>query len=424
MKPLVLDYLMSHTLRELEEEHGVKARPNATFDKFSLNYDQILSKTGEELSGQCRGMVIRPSPELTAKMLRDEASRGDEHVSAAKWRDRVIGEVELLAWPMNRFYNYGDVNCAPVDWSDTNLRVYEKLDGTMCVVYWDQLHDKWHVATRSVSEADLPINKLSLEIGDTTFAELFLKALVETRKELSGVSEFDWVIDGPDKVVHLNKELTYVFELTSPYNRVVVKYDEPRVTLLAVRHTKNGHEFRIEDVNMQWVGRPTSWKLNEPVALQAFVEASDPSKLEGAVVVDNRFNRVKVKSKAYVLSSRAKDLVTVSRRSALDAILQGKIDDVISIVEKDVADELRKMQDAARIYVAEVDKNFAAWKDAAKGSRRDFAGMVMSTGDWNAPYFNLWEGRANSASEWIEKTACAGKISSGTLDLLLKKMGL
>ena len=423
MKPLVLEYLCTHTLRQLEEDHGVKARPNSHFDKFSLNYDQILSKNGDPVSEQCRGMVIRPSAALTAKMLRDEANRGNEPLSSAGWRDRIMGNVELLAWPMNRFYNYGDVSCAPVDWSDPGLRVYEKLDGTMCVVYWDPLHVKWHVATRGVSEADLPITKESMQIGDMTFSELFLKALIETRVAESGTM-LEWDVDGPDKVVHLNKELTYVFELTSPFNRVVVKYDESRVALLAARHTDTGREVRIEDVNMQWVNRPQSWKLSEPVALQAFVESSDPSKLEGAVVVDSRFSRVKVKSKAYVLSSRAKDLVTVSRRSALDAILQGKIDDVISIVEKDVADELRKMQDAARRYVLTVDKNFADWKTTSNGSRKDFAAKVLASDDWNAPYFNLWEGRASNASEWIEKNALDGKLSSGTLDFLLKKMGL
>jgi hypothetical protein len=145
---------------------------------------------------------------------------------------------------------------------------------------------------------------------------------------------------------------------------------------------------------------------------------------EGAVVVDSRFNRVKVKSKSYVLSSRAKDLVTVSRRSALDAILQGKIDDVITMVEEDVANELRRMQAAAREYVMNVDKNFVSWKTLAGDSRKEFARLVIESDDWKAPYFELWESRAQNASEWIEKTAAAGKITSNTLDYLLKKMGL
>ena len=50
MEPFVKEYLRRHTFRELEEEHGVCARPNATFDKFALNYDQILSKPGDPVT--------------------------------------------------------------------------------------------------------------------------------------------------------------------------------------------------------------------------------------------------------------------------------------------------------------------------------------------------------------------------------------
>lgn len=60
MDPLVKDYLLTHSFRQLEEEHGVCTRPNATFDKFSLNYDQLLVKNGDPIAEQCRGLVIRP----------------------------------------------------------------------------------------------------------------------------------------------------------------------------------------------------------------------------------------------------------------------------------------------------------------------------------------------------------------------------
>jgi hypothetical protein len=422
MKPLVLEYLRSHTFRELEDEHGVCARPNSRFDKFSLNYDQILAKSGNALMEQCRGMVIRPSREQTEQFLHDEARRGGAPLSTAKWRDRVVGDCELLAWPMNRFYNHGDVAAAGVDWSDPELRVYEKLDGTCCIVYWDELHGQWHVGTRSVPEADLPIRKDDMSIGNMTFRDLFFKALIETREANSG-QKLDWVPSDFDQVVHLNKELTYVFELTSPHNRIVVRYDEPRVTLLAIRHTASGNESVIEELQLQHVNRPQRWKLSEPKALAAFVEAADPSKLEGAVVVDSNFNRQKVKSRAWVLSSKAKDLVTVSKRSAVEAIIRGTIDDVIPLVEADVAGELRSMQAAVREYLISVDRNFEAWRDYAAGSRKLFAEKVMQSNDWAAPYFNLWESRAANAREWCELMASKEKLNASSYDTILNKIG-
>lgn len=409
VSPLVIEYLRTKSFQQLEDEHGVCARPNSTFDKFSLNYDQILVKNGDPVAEQCRGMVIRPhlSPQFW--------------LACSDWKSVPVGACDVLAWPMNRFYNHGDAAGADVDWSDPGLRVYEKLDGTMMVVYWDPLQGRWHAGTRSVPEADLPIRVGHMEIGDMTFSELFFKALRETREAAEG-KPLDWEPTDFDKVVHLNKELTYVFELTTPYNRIVVKYDEPRVTLLAARHTATGRELPIESLRLQHVNRPKTWDLRSAAALDAFVNSADPSLLEGAVVCDSQFRRLKVKNKAWVLSSKAKDLVTVSRRSALLAIVKGEIDDVIPIVEKDIADELRRMQSALRDYMLSIDRNFSEFKARAAGSRKDFALMVTSSGDWTPPYFNMWEGRATTALGWAQATAANGKLSDSTLDAILGRL--
>src|SRR5579885_1189732 len=315
MDLLVKDYLRNHTFRQLEEEHGVCARPNATMDKFALNYDQILAKNGDPVAEQCRGLVIRPKADLA--------------IAGQDWKDVRVGEIEVLAWPMCRFYNHGDPAAANIDWSHPSLKVYEKVDGTCIILYWDPLHGKWHAGTRSVPEADLPINAGNLEIGDATFSQLFLQALKLTREEVSG-KPVDWVVDGPEKVIHLNKELTYVFELVSPHNQIVVVYPEPRVYLLAARHTQTGKEVPIETLRIEHVRRPKTWEIRDVAALACFVDAADPSQLEGAVVcvqTGASFQRLKVKNKTYVLAHKSKDTVTSSARNALEAVILDKADD-------------------------------------------------------------------------------------------------
>lgn len=409
MKPLVIDYLRTHTFRQLEEEHGVCARFSADFSKASLNYDQILVKNGDRLAEQCRGMVIRPhlSPQFW--------------LACGDWKSVTVGACDVLAWPMNRFYNHGDAAGADVDWDDPGLRVYEKLDGTMIVVYWDPLQGRWHAATRSVPEGDLPIRVGHAEIGDMTFSELFFKVLCETRAVAEG-KPFNLESTDFDKVINLNKELTYVFELTTPFNRIIVKYDKPSVTLLAARHTATGKELPIESLRLRCVNRPKTWNMRSPAALSAFVNSADPTLLEGVVVCDSQFRRLKIKNKAWVLASKAKDLVTVSRRSALLAIIKGEIDDVLPLVEKDTSDELISMQCALRDYMRQIDANFAAFRAKAAGSRKDFALQVTSSGDWTSPYFNMWEGRAATALEWAQIAVASNKLSDNTLDLILEKL--
>lgn len=339
------------------------------------------------------------------------------------WRDIVVGNTDVLAWPMCRFYNFGDTSCHDVDWNDPQLRVYEKVDGTCIIVYWDPLHQKWHCATRSVPEADLPIFKGHIEIGDTTFAELFLKALVATREEISG-QDVTWTVDGPDKVIHLSKEHTYVFELVSRYNQIVVDYPEPRAYLLAVRHLLTGAEVMPESIRIQHVRRPRTWPLKDPVSVGTFVNTMNPSELEGAVVCDGKFRRMKIKSMAYVLAHKSKDTVTASPRNALQAIILEKIDDIIPLVPKDVGDKMMKMQEAYAQYCKNIDSNVAQFREEAAGNRKLFAEQVLLSGDWVAPYFGLWENRAPNAREWIKTTCEKNKLSGGSLDTILSKLAL
>lgn len=54
----------------------------------------------------------------------------------------------------------------------------------------------------------------------------------------------EFVADKPNYVEFANEcigmKYTPIFEYTSPNNRIVVKYDEERLTLTAVRHNRTG----------------------------------------------------------------------------------------------------------------------------------------------------------------------------------------
>lgn len=403
MLPLVIEYLKTHTFAQLKEEHGIAVRPSVMGDKFSLNYDQIMSKPNNPVSNQCRGLIIRPVGDLSAL----------EH----DWENKVVGDVVILAWPMSRFFNLGDSNAAEVDWNDPQLRVYDKLDGTCCIVYWDDKWSRWNIATRSVPEADLPIKKDHIVIGNSTFSDLFTDTFVRTWhtiSPLSDVNPFLW----------LKKEWTYVFELTSPYNKIVVKYDEPEITLLAIRDLITGREIDVSDETsgLSWVKRAKSWPISEPTGLIAFLDLQDPSKVEGAVVCDSRFNRVKIKSKAYLLSFKMKDMLQLSRRSVLEAVLEGRIDDVIPHLEPDLAEHVRDLQDRVRKYFATIDTNFRVWKNQSNGDRKAFAVLVQQSEDWHVPYYAMLKNNFESTAAWAEDAVKAGRLSQTTLEYLVSKL--
>lgn len=112
----------------------------------------------------------------------------------------------------------------------------------------------------------------------------------------------------------------------------------------------------------------------------------------------------------------------MSRRFALEAIILDKIDDVLPLVEKDIAAELEWMRDSLAKYCKTIDVNFAKWADESGGSRKSFASFVMLSDDWTPAYFNLWEKRAPDALTWVRQQGEAQKLTASTLDVILKKL--
>lgn len=217
--PLVLDYLLTHSLADLFAEHGVRASiSTANPYKASFNYDQIAARNDDPLAAQCRGLV------LTTADATPFPTSGP------------CGELFVLARPMDRFFNLGHGPGGSAVVSDDELshpdaRVYEKLDGTLCIVYYDPFlpvgrddrgspaeYGDWCVATRSVADADRVIDGF----GDHTFRSLFEEALVDAGTTWRELTE------------SLDIRTTYCFELTSPRaGSGVVAYDQNKVWLLA-----------------------------------------------------------------------------------------------------------------------------------------------------------------------------------------------
>lgn len=386
MLPLVVEYLKTHTFAQLEDEHGVTHRLSNDRHKASLNYDSIICRSGERLSGECRGLVVT---------VRDNYVDGE-----------VVGDVNVLARPMDRFYNHGDPSGAPVDFDDPELAVLEKLDGTMCELYHDGR--EWCVATRSMPDADLPIKQDHITIGNMTFAGLFWQALNITSRGRS-----------VDMLKHCDVDVTYVFELTSPYNRVIVAYDQPMVTLLTARNRITGIESYPEDV-YGYVNTPKRYNAKNIDDLIAFVNDHDPTTLEGVVVIDSKHRRLKVKSFNWCFASKTKFELTATRRNMVRLILSKKLDDIAPNLDDEINDALKKMQSQIVAYARELDEKFAEFHELAAGDRKAFALSVNASTDvWRTVMFALYTGNVPSALRWFEHNMANGS-SKTFVDQLLK----
>lgn len=186
---------------------------------------------------------------------------------------------DVLCYPFNRFFNDFQAECDVVDWN--SAVILEKVDGSLCNVWWNRMANEWEVTTRGAFYND------DKELTGPNFKQLFLNL-------------FQWV-------EHLNKNNTYMFELVTKENRIVTHYDEEFVVLLSVRDNKTLRELPIEDVDKEaaklGVMRPNKYKATNIVECRLLFEGLKDDE-EGFVVVDKDFNRMKMKQESYLQMSK------------------------------------------------------------------------------------------------------------------------
>lgn len=397
---LVQEYLKEKAFGDLAKEHGVYATFDKVGYKFSLNYDQIEARESDPLSQSCRGLVLATKD---FRSLRKEAVKVNDRDNF----DHICpGDTVVLAYPMKRFFNLGQGSAADINWHDQNLRVLEKLDGTLCIVYFDLLKKEWCVATRSVPDADIPLDSTKF-----TFRTLFEKAVQDSLN-------MSW----QEFTSHLNMFYTYCFELTTPYNRVVVQYNDCRVTLLAVRDAELNQEVHLP--NGLWeniLPCVKSFPLNNVNEILDWVSSQNPMEYEGVVICDSKFNRIKVKNAAYVAFNKARDFLGSSDRNCLELVLTEKDDDVAAMLPPEIVENIQRLKRGVTQLMIQYDEAFKVLMAVLpeNPTKRDFAINLQKTSYWQAPFFSMFDGKASNMKEFIQKNKKDGSWGNSFLDKLL-----
>jgi len=255
------------SLEGLREEFGIRHNRHRTFPNLiTLKYNQIDSPMGVRLVQECRGLIL------------DEED---------DWN--------VVARPFDKFFNHGQGHAAEIDW--LTAKVQEKMDGSLLILY--HYADDWHVATSGLPDAAGGVQGFSM-----TFADLFWST---------------WAVEGYRLPVNF-PGYTFMFELTSKFNRIVVPHDEPHLVLIGVRGP-NGRE-QSTDYWAPFYRTVTEFPLSTMDDVLTSLDRMDPLKQEGYVIVDESFNRVKVKHPGYVAVHHMRD--TASPKAFLEVIRSGE----------------------------------------------------------------------------------------------------
>lgn len=350
MTLLVQAYLRAGgTPETLRAEHGVIAKPPHN-GKVSFVYDQLANNRGDSLAVQCRGLVLRE------------------------------GTWDVVAYPFNRFFNHGeDPFAAAIDWGTAGFE--DKLDGTLVIAYWDDVPGRWLCATRSMCEAHGDIN------GEGTFAELADRA---ARAACPGC---DTDFDGLLRSHMADRGVTYMFELTGPFNRIVCGYDELGLTLLGARRLSDFRELDVTGPDGLGFKTPRRWEFSSIEHLTEVIRDWDPAQYEGVIVKDAAFNRIKVKAPKYLAAAHLTDSVGSSWRSCLDLVRAGHDGDVIHLAPPAIKERIEKMRGALAGVVLRAEGEFERLKGI--DDMKTFALAAQKT-NWSAPLFAMKRGKSES----------------------------
>ncbi|MFM2387554.1 MAG: hypothetical protein RL660_2311 [Bacteroidota bacterium] len=213
----------------------------------------------------------------------------------------------IVARPFTKFFNYEEVQATQMP--NEPFDVYEKMDGSLGILYW--LNDKPYIATRGSFTSEQAL--AGTAILHEHYAHLFAT---------------------------LNRDATYLFEIIYPENRIVVNYGDMRdIVLTAIIDNATGKDLAIDNTGF------TTAKHYDGIADFKLLKQAQDNNREGYVVKFRSGFRIKIKFEEYLRIHRIVTQVSsisiweyLSQDLPLDKIIEQVPDEFYNWVKQTVAD--------------------------------------------------------------------------------------
>lgn len=310
-----------------------------------LKYNQIKSDFHNTIVKECRGLIID--------------NRNNKPVCV----------------PFFKFGNYGESYVENIDWS--TARVQEKVDGSLIKVW--NYEGIWHISTNGTIDA----TNASLQSdagGFKNFKELFNVAWSYYHQDFS----------------ILNPDNTYMFELVSPYNRVVVPYSEIDIRHIGTRNNTTLQELEIDiDVPHPKIHSLHTFKdcINSANAL--------PFSEEGYVVVDANWHRIKVKSPAYVAVHHLATNGAMTKSRIVELIKTNESEEFLTYYPE-YKTAFKDIKDGIFCFCEDVSNEYKNMRCYDFPTRKDLAEFINDKLSFcPAVFFALYDKKVGNVKEWL-----------------------
>lgn len=331
----VIEKLQSgeHTLETLNDQLGIKYVEHPELPLVVLNYDQIESPKTHPLVRECRSLVLEK------------------------------GTWDLVARAFPRFFNWGEVLDEQGDFDFSDFRVESKEDGSLITVY--HYDGEWHANTRG-----------SFGLQEVQFTEYTWRDLVCMALKIDSLQDLN---------KHLSRGHSYVFELATPYNKVVRTYPDSRMYLLSAFCLASGREIapkavRAIDWNLDEIAanigayRPDVFSFTSIDEIQEYLrqQIKDDPTFEGVVIRDKDNRRWKIKNPGYLSlhKMRGENDNLFNPKHLLCYVLAGEKSELITYFPE----VEQKFDEVSEIVMAELDNLVQVWYDCKDiETQKDFA---------------------------------------------------
>ena len=280
----IRDFILSHPdWEELLQQKPYCLKISRDDGYIMFKYSQIESDFNKEIVREARGIIFRES----------------------NW--------DCVCHAFNKFGNYGENYVPDMDWN--SVAVTEKKDGSLIKLWWD--NDSWHISTNgTIDAAKANLNDAKF----ATFMDLILHTFAE-KSERQGM----FTVDDIGDIFNQHRDKTLMFELVTPYNRVVVPTDKCDIFYLGARNMETGEEIPMwENPFGEYIEHPRIFDMKNLEDVKAAADAL-PWDEEGYVCVDKNFNRCKIKSPAYVLAHHARSNGTITNKRLIEVVLRNEV---------------------------------------------------------------------------------------------------
>ena len=267
-------------------------------------------------------------------------------------------KLTVLCWPFTKFFNSHEQYAENINWND--CRVEDKIDGSIIKLWFEpakvvldwltpEPQGWWRWSTNSCIDA----KEANVSNTPYTFQDLIQSAINYSDIDLSS----------------LDKSCTYIFELVSPLNQIVIKYPETKLYHIGTRNNVTGEELRV-DIGIE---QPRTYNIG---SLEDCLEAAkqlnakhNNVKLEGFVVVDCDWSRIKIKSPEYLELHHCWNNGNVGKEKIIDILRN------TDLPIEEVCKEFPRISTQIMYYkyrMVELENNIQRYIDYARGLYEEY----------------------------------------------------